>query len=322
MKKIVCVCLSLLFLLLPLSAGAVPLSAGDDALRASFGAGSAGGLDFRFFEPQTQEGKTYPLVVWLHGIASGNYAGDQVDSYDFCKWASDEYQARFSAGGAYLLCPRCPGGWEVLAPSGLKNCIDGFMSQHPGKIDAGRIYVIGFSVGAVMVIRTVAAYPDYFAAAIPVSAVTQLQPNVEKMDRTAVWFFANDRDAYVGANSAATRSSYNTLKGRIADADKLRFTWVTSAVYPDYGNVATQHYMWRIVTNDYFMNDNAPYANATTLDGSGAVVSFTYPEGVISWLNRQSRPAAQPGSGQSMSFLSRIIAFFRNLFAAIARLFS
>ena len=299
---------------------AAPLSAGQDALRAEFRSGDDGGLDYRYFAPSGADGAPYPLVVWLHGIASGNYEGDQIDSYDFCNWASDEFQARFEgAGGAFLLAPRCPGGWELTTPAALKSCVDAFIARFPGQIDQNRIYLCGFSVGATMVLKTASRYPGFFAAAVPISAVVQDAGQVKALKNTAVWFFANEKDAYVGANAASTQKSFDTLRAVAADRSRIRFTSVSKAVTPSGADVSPQHYMWRIFTNDMFMDDRTPYAFSSTVDGNGAAVAFTYPDGVIRWLSRQTVQAADGAArtgffSRLAALFQKIIGFFKNLF--------
>ena len=68
------------------------------------------------------------------------------------------------------------------------------------------------------------------------------------------------------------------------------------------GGVSQQHYMWRTFTNDMFMDDGSSYAYATTEDGTGATISFTYPDGIISWMTRQSKETQTP-AGTQKSFL-------------------
>ena len=321
MKKILSLllCFLLLFSVLSLSAGAVSISAGDDALRAQFSDGSGGGLSYKYFAPAAEPGVKYPVVVWLHGIASGNYDGDQIDSYDLCKWASDEYQARFAdGGGAYILCPRASGTWDLTTTAAVKNCVESFVSRFEESVDRNRIYLMGFSIGASMTIKTAAAYPDYFAAAVPVSAVDQTAAS--GLNGMAVWFFANEKDSYVSANVAATRSTFNSVAAAAKNKAAIRFTAVSQAV-DAYGNkVSPQHYMWHALTNDMFMADGSQYAYSTTTDGEGRTITFNFPDGVISWLSRQTK-AAQEKPEKGESFWDKIVSFFKALFDFFAGLF-
>lgn len=322
MKRILSVllCVFLFFGVFAFAAGAIPVAAGDDALRAQFGSGSGGGLTYKYFAPDLSDGVKYPVVVWLHGIASGNYEGDQLDSYDLCKWASDEYQARFeNAGGAFILCPRASGTWDLTTTAAVKNCVEDFISRFEGQADRNRIYLMGFSIGASMTIKTAADYPDYFAAAVPVSAVDQTAAS--GLSNMAVWFFANEKDSYVSANAAATRSTFRSLSDKVKDKTKIRFTWVSQAV-DAYGNgVGMQHYMWRTLTNDMFMADGSEYAFSATVDGAGNTIRFFYPDGAISWLSQQSKNG-QEKAEKGSTLWDRIVLFFRLLRDFFVNLFS
>lgn len=321
MKKFTALFLSILmiFTVFSLSVSAVSITAGDDALRNQFKSGSGGGLSYEYFAPEVKEGVKYPVVIWLHGIASGNYDGDQVDSYDFCKWASDEYQARFvNAGGAYLICPRANGTWDLTTTSAVKNCVDSFISKHADSVDKDRIYLIGFSLGGSMSIKVASAYNNYFAAVVPMCAVDQSAAGGIK--NMAVWFFANDKDTYASANSSATRSSFNKVAANASDKSKIRFTYVSNAVTPTGGSVGMQHYMWRILTNDMFMADGSQYAYSTTKDGTGATINFQYPDGIINWLSQQTKQE-QGSTSESPSFWDKLVAFFRAIGEFFARLF-
>lgn len=322
MKKLISVFLCIVMLCVPLGASALPLSAGDEALTGQFVQGLNSILNYSYFAPEIIEGEAYPLVIWLHGLASGNYSGDELESYDFCKWASDEFQARFAySGKAFLLCPRCPGGWDLTTTGILMGCIESFISKYPDSVDTSRIYIAGFSVGAVMVLRMVNDYPNFFAGAVPISATAQNSSYVKNMKNTAVWFFANEKDMYIGANASSTRGSYDLLKDVISDKSKLRFTWVSSAVTPGGKTLPVQHYMWRIFTNDMFMEDGSQYAFSTTLDGSGNTIEFTFPNGIISWLSSQIKPALAPSS-QAVGVWAKLAAFFKSIAAWFRSLFS
>jgi len=164
MKRILSLLLCTVLLASPVTAFAIPLSSGDDALRQQFSYGGSSTFDYTYFAPELSDGKTYPLVIWVHGLGSGDYEGDQLNSYDLCKWASDEYQARFrNAEGAFILCPRSAISWDLIGTDALKSCINSFINDYSAYIDTSRIYIAGFSVGAVMVLRMVSDYPNFFA---------------------------------------------------------------------------------------------------------------------------------------------------------------
>ena len=293
-------------------------SAADNSLIEKFKSGQGGGLDYMYFAPESDG--CYPLVIWLHGIASGSYNGEQVEAYDFYNWASDEYQSRFAnAGHAYLLCPLAAGTWDTTSVETLKKCIDSFIARFDGKIDTSRIYITGFSLGASMVIREAAAYPSFFAACVPISSIVRSTDSLNSLKNMAVWFFANEKDTYITANSAAVAASFETLKNITTDKSKIRFTSVSKSVTPDGSDVSVQHYMWRIFTNDMFMADNSQYKYSNTEDGFGNTVTFTYPDGIISWLSQQTNSVAET---EKTGLIAKILAFFERIRLFFVNLFS
>ena len=103
MKKIVSVFLSLFMLVLSaLPVSAISISEGNGALNEQMLDGQHGSQDYVYFSPVkgNSDSTKYPLLVWLHGAMSGYQKREQLGSYKFSNWASDEYQARFENAGA------------------------------------------------------------------------------------------------------------------------------------------------------------------------------------------------------------------------------
>ena len=135
MKRVFTIVLCFLMLFgLALPAFAVSLNDGNGALNAQFLDGvNSKGQDYVYYSPvkgAADENK-YPLFIWLHGAGSGGEKRQQIAWYDIVRFASDEYQRRFSQGGCYVLAPRDPGvvmsSWEANDTSTLKGTIDDFI---------------------------------------------------------------------------------------------------------------------------------------------------------------------------------------------------
>jgi glyoxylase-like metal-dependent hydrolase (beta-lactamase superfamily II)/dienelactone hydrolase len=124
-------------------------------------------MDYMFFTPKTEEGKTYPLVIYLHG------AGER---------GSDPRIALANSGGTTFASP----AWQaehpcfVMAPQVAEN---GFWTQDAyieliakaamtlpmeAPIDANRIYITGLSMGGMGTWKAISKYPQLFAAAMPI----------------------------------------------------------------------------------------------------------------------------------------------------------
>jgi predicted peptidase len=138
-------------------------------------------MPYRLFRPRTVAGRTYPLVVFLHGsggigtdnnkqFTGGNLVGSRV-------WALDANQKRQPV---FVIAPQSDEGWvEVInaetkaQPSEgthgadlLFELLDSVLPTLP--IDRGRIYLTGQSLGGYGTFYMVMKRPDLFAAAIPV----------------------------------------------------------------------------------------------------------------------------------------------------------
>ena len=323
-KKLFSLIISLILLLstVTVCVTAEPLSAGDDALRAEFQKSSGGGLEYCYYAPENLDGTKYPLFVFLHGIASGSYNGDQVDSYDLCKWASDEYQSRFyNAGGCWILCPKALGTWDLTSVETVRSCIDSFVDTHSGSIDKSRIYISGFSLGASMCIKVAAAYPELFAACLPISPLEHTDSSMEALSNMLVWFFACDKDIYPTATTLAVRTAFNSLKNSASDKSKVLFTHVSTACYEDGSAVDVQHYMWRTLTNDMFTSDGSTWPKAVTEDGNGNIVDFTYPDGIIARISKVTNETNVDTAGK-ITFMSKIRAFFQKIIDFFRSLFN
>ncbi len=292
MKKFFAVflCVCLLVPVFSAAAGALPLSAGIDALRDEFYFGVApddegATMDYYAFAPEG-EGK-FPLVVWLHGLVSGGYPGRQITKNDISYWASDEFQARFTNGGAFLLAPRSTevvADWtdDMIKP--LKSLIDGFIADNYDRVDLSRIYIGGLSMGAKMVYKMIAAYPEMFAAAFPCSPYFVITSSMAyDVRNTPIWQLSSKRDVYMPFRTWISRD-WDRVVTASRCKDDLRWTVFETALKPDGTKPGTTHDTWYAATYDMFMYDNEPFTGSVTYDGNYNEVELTYPHGMISWL--------------------------------------
>lgn len=344
MKKITAVILAVLMLLpMAVTAFAIPLSEGSTALDKQMldGKIDSTGVDYVYYSPVKGDGDNtkYPLMIWLHGMRSGQTKRAQLQWYEFSNWASDEYQSRFeNAGGCFLFAPRAQNStnnWEGADCVLLKKTIDAFIAQLGDSVDRDRIYIGGYSTGGLMVWEMISQYPDFFAAGLPLASV--MQPSVSQINQlsnVSVWMMASDNDPYPLGQSEDALASFNYLAGTTKRKDGIRLTTFSDVVFADYtrkqvwsnGKLViasdAQHYLWEAVTYDMHMADGVtPYVNTTTKDAAGNKIVFDEsPEGVISWLSRQSRNH-DGSSGEDVNFFTRLILAIKRFFEMIATLF-
>lgn len=340
MKKIIALILCVLTLLpfVLTSAGAIGLSEGKAKLDRQFKNGVySNDYDYVYFSPVKEEDDTqkYPLLVWLHGMNSGTFARAQLQWYEFSNWASDEYQARFvNAGGCFLLAPRAAGSslnsWDGTMRSDLKKIIDSFIEKNKDHIDTSRIYIAGYSTGGSMVWEMVTAYPKFFAAALPLAAITQPTiTGLNKLTDVSLWIFTSDNDPYIINETSDVMPNFEYLAEISNRPDGLRLTHFSDARFADNtkkyedGKLAddAEHYIWEAVTYDMFMDDGVtPYVFATTIDSEGNEIEMTTPGiGVIDWLSRQTN---EQSDGEKIGFFAKIRLFFDRLGKFFRELFS
>lgn len=344
MKKIISIVLALcMSLLLVLPAGAVSIEEGTGVLCSEFTKGvgpEVNGLaiDYRVFSP-VKEGDSgkYPLVVWLHGMGNGGSEGAQISSSNISYWASDEFQARFTNGGAFILAARSDETkgvcWNEKTTEPLKAAIDDFIAKNKDNVDLTRIYVGGYSMGGKMTLRMAIAYPEMFAAAFPICPAWV--PDTEALSfikDMPVWITSGKTDPLVNYYFSVSKT-FENLAEISSSPENVRFSTLKKVCFEDGSRCMSAHHAWYAVNHDMFSSDNGAYPHMTTVNGKGEEVTLTYPDGMISWLCSQtSEYDGTPSQGNgNLSELSgaegmvakmSILEFFKTLIDAIIGLFS
>lgn len=289
MKKITALSLaSLLFILclFPVTVGAAAsLSQGKDVLYAQWETGESHGIPYKAFSPETQPGKTYPLVVMLHGKYSGSSNGEQVKNTDFYKWSSSEFQSRFKdSGGAYILMPRCPGGdsssWSVEGHhDDLKALIDEFIACHSSTVDKKRIYLGGWSKGGAGAVKMAVSYPYFFAALVIMAPhYTVNESHLKALSDIPIWLVAC-KDDTMATYGTMSKAFWNTLKDTSDVPTSCRFTTFEKYNYYD----VSSHHVQFAVANDLL---NQPSdCGMYTQNGKGQGIVTSESESIITWLS-------------------------------------
>jgi predicted peptidase len=182
-------------------------------------------LPYRVLKPaDTEAGKKYPLVIFLHG------AGERgVDNKKQLVWfwndkkPSPLTRPEVAAAKAFVLVPQCPEGkrfvevpWEkgsykspeVSEPLKLTLAlIDSFIKDHP--IDADRVYIIGMSMGGYGAFDAVQRRPELFAACVPICGAGDVS-KAKDIAHVPVWAFHGDADTAVPVSGS--RDMIDALK--------------------------------------------------------------------------------------------------------------
>ena len=343
MKKIISLVLSLVLIALAaVPAFAATMSDGIDALNAEFIYGEGPktnglAIDYRYFTPVSENDTTkYPLVIWLHGMGNGFKEGQQITNETHIGyWVSDEFQARFTNGGAFILAPRSNELKGICWNSGtiepLKAAIDDFIATNKDNIDISRIYIGGYSMGGKMTLKMAIAYPEMFAAAFPICPAWS--PDAEAFEYVAdmpMWITSGKTDPLVNYDLSVTKT-FEKLAAASNVASECRLSILEKVCFEDGTKCSSGHHAWYSVNHDMFSSENGDYPYMTTINGLGETVVLTYPDGMISWLCAHTSDydgAPSEGKGNageldntdSIISLSNIFEFFRSLIETIKNL--
>ncbi len=343
MKKIISVLLALTLTLLlgvPVMAASINEGTGVLCSQFVFGEGPVAdgdSIDYRYFSPvKENDTAKYPLVIWLHGLGNGSKDGVQVSASNVSYWASDEFQARFTNGGAFILAARsreekgeC---WTNGMIEPLKAAIDDFIAKNKDNVDISRIYVGGYSMGGKMTLKMAIAYPEMFAAAFPICpAWSPATDHLEKIADMPIWITSGKTDPLVNYffNVSIT---WDNLCAVTNNPENIRFSTLKRVCYEDGKRTLSAHHSWYAVNHDMFSDENGAYPYMTTVNGLGDEVTLTYPDGMISWLcSNTSDYDGTPSTGKgnlenakgtdNMTASLDFFSFFKALYKAITSLF-
>lgn len=168
--------------------------------------------------------KDWPLLVFLHG------AGERGSNLQLLKkHGPPKLLAAGKKFEAIVVAPQVPAG-EFWNPHGVKALVDAVKKEY--RVDASRIYLTGISMGGFGTFDTITAYPDVFAAAIPICGGAGI--NVVKfgpLKNMPVWIFHGARDPVVPVSYSEMAAAWFKRNG---GGDNVKLT-----IYPD-----LQHDSW------------------------------------------------------------------------------
>lgn len=131
----------------------------------------------------------WPLMVFLHG--SGE-RGTDLD--DVLRNGPPKLFGKMKELNSFMIItPQCPDGrwWDSVA---VKDLIDQTVASQP--VDKSRIYLTGISMGGFGVWDLLKAYPEYFAAAMPMCGGGDPH-SAGRFKNVPIWIFHGSQDADV-----------------------------------------------------------------------------------------------------------------------------
>ena len=331
MKKVISVllCVVMLFGMLCMPASALSKTAGLKALQGLFVDGHGYNFDYVFYSPvKSDNDKTkYPLIIWLHGQFSSIFERHQLVNYDIALWAADENQSKIrGTGGAFLYLPRDPNidiSWSGECAK-LKRDLDLFVSQYADHIDTDRIYIGGLSMGGRGTMRMVAAYPDFFAAAYPISPVyNPTDAELRSMAKVPTWLISCKYDYLVSHSTLQNVWEYLNRYSPAPHLNRWALFNTTNMVKSD-GSLIIEpiywtHDTWTAACADLFMDDNTPYKHINVINGNNYPVKMQYPQGLLYWMSSQGydengSSGDNSGNNSQGGIISGITNIFRQIF--------
>lgn len=199
----------------------IPSEYKDDELKVSF--------VYRLFIPKNiSKNQKYPLVLFLHG--GGERGNDNelqiIANRGAVVWAEPGHQAEHPC---FVLAPQCPsdsswaglpGDPELFKPSKVLQGVVKLIKKLIGEynIDPKRIYVTGMSMGGVGTFSVISAYPELFAAAIPICG--QGDPKqASKIRNIPIWVFHAEDDPVV-----PVEGSRSMVRALVDVGGKVKYT--------------------------------------------------------------------------------------------------
>lgn len=203
-------------------------------------------MSYRFLEPATTPDaeNQVPLVVFLHG------AGERgTDNEIQMRVHIDGLRAATQTAdyGSYLIAPQLPRGNTFWHPNEAydltKEIIDDVVANHP--VDPSRIYVTGLSLGGNGSFNYISEFPEFFAAAVPMSGWGD-RSSASTIADIPIWTFHGDSDGTVGVSGS--RDMYFAVDevGGAALHSDIRFGGhvIWSPIYSDWESDAHGLYPW------------------------------------------------------------------------------
>ncbi|MCQ2463492.1 MAG: hypothetical protein MJ177_08850 [Clostridia bacterium] len=289
MKKIISIILAVV-MAFAFTVSAFALSVNDfDALTNEFPVSTAAnGMKYAAYEPKTENGKTYPLVVYIHGLG---HAWNDVTfkQSGLTYWASDEMQAKFNEGGAYLLMPKIPEYVISAAQSGkVFSLIEEYVGKHADTIDMSQIYIMGGSAGGGLAWRVLIAHSDYFKKAVILCGDKFLsKENAKAVSDTPIWMISAKTDPLVWYFLFSAPNWNMLMKNSNVKGECRHTVFANRVQLPDGSNAIISHLLAKTIGyNLCRLADKQPLNGMKTVDANGNSVDVSFENGIIEWLQK------------------------------------
>lgn len=141
-----------------------------------------------------------PMILFLHGSGERGNNLEYVKSIGLSKKLESGFNIPF-----IVIAPQCPSNtrWEYHLAT-LKQLLDQTVETYD--VDTERIYLTGLSMGGAGTWSLATAYPDLFAAAIPICGRERTEldypERLKHIKHLPIWCFHGDADTVVPLESS------------------------------------------------------------------------------------------------------------------------
>lgn len=195
------------------------------------------GMPYRIMYPRKYDRtKSYPLVVFLHGIGERGNDNQKQLQWGASLFKSDSVSKEYPA---FVIFPQCPADAYWTAPQSMQRvmAIIDYVNDTE-HIDDNRIYLAGLSMGAFGTYAMIAAYPNTFAAAVAISGDGDVS-KASVMSKTKWSIFGGKKDMVVTSDrsqkmaDALSRAGADVRIKIYESADHVG-SWVNAFKEPDF----------------------------------------------------------------------------------------
>jgi len=265
-------------------------------------------LTYAAYEPWSLkgDGKTNPLVIWLHGGGEGGIdvsitlLGNEVVSL-IRPGIQSHFTTEGGADGAYVLSVQCPTMWmgtskgfghgeyPSLYCDVLKSCIDEYVDRHPD-VDRNRIYLGGCSNGGYMTMQMLIRHPRYFAAAYP-TCEAYADANISDQEIKAlaeenIWIVQSYDDTTVDPKTHCIPTFQRLMKAGAKNVWMSMFESVQGMDNP--GQPLFGHFSWCYLFNDAVTHSQEQSdGDVKPSNAGGGTVAPQGHANIFEWMNAQ-----------------------------------
>ncbi len=183
------------------------------------------------YDPHANDGKTYPLIIMLHGRGEG---GDIYDNEFSMRHGGLIHRQAIEQDkfDGFVMYPQSPKGWWGKFFDPIELMVQKFTEEI--KVDPNRVSVHGLSSGGQGVWNYIQEKPKLFASALPMSAASgKYTEGLSDYIYMPLWLSQGGLDS-----SPTPRAAENLVDAIRAEGGNIRFT-----LYPDLGHgVWNRHY--------------------------------------------------------------------------------